>query len=336
MSDDKTYIELAHGGGGLRTLELVRDLFAREFSNPALDPLDDGALLPDPGGRLAMSTDGFVVRPRFFPGGDIGALAIHGTVNDLAVSGAVPRYLTLSAILEEGLPLAELRRIVTSAAAAAERCGVQVVAGDTKVVERGHGDGVYLTTAGIGVMREGYPSERPPAAGDALLISGPIGDHGAVVLAARLGLNTGALRSDCGPVTALVDALVQAGVSPGFLRDPTRGGLGMALCDVAEQTGLTAQVDERALPLRPEVAAVADITGVEPLFLACEGRVFAAMPGDQAQRAVAAWKGIPEGAGAAIIGRLSDARPGVVFLRTPVGGERTLLRPGGELLPRIC
>ncbi len=341
MSDPEPRIELAHGGGGQRTLELVREVFARALSNPALDALDDGALLPDPGGRLAVSTDGFVVRPRAFPGGDIGALAIHGTVNDLAVSGAIPRYLTLGAILEEGLPLAELRAVVASAAAAARACGVEVVAGDTKVVERGHGDGIYLTTTGIGVLRDGFPPAAWPGPGDVLLVSGPVGDHGAVILAARMELDVGTLRSDCAPVTGLVGALVEAGVAPTFLRDPTRGGLGVALCDLAEDAGpagapLAVEVEEDSIPVREQVAAVGEITGVDPLFLACEGRVLAAVPGAHAEAALAAWRARPDGADAAIVGRIGEDHRGRAVIHTRFGGRRTVLRPSGEQLPRIC
>lgn len=337
MAGDERRIELGHGGGGQLTRDLVREVFARHLSNPALDPLEDAGLLPDPGGRLAMTTDGFVVDPPVFPGGDIGSLAIHGTVNDLAVSGARPLGLTLGAILEEGVEWDHVDRIVRSAAAAAREAGVPVVSGDTKVVEKGKGDGIYLTTAGVGVLREGYPPATGPTAGDALLISGPVGDHGAVIVALRSGLEPGeGLRSDGAAVTPLVDALFDAGVVPRWMRDPTRSGLAGALCDLAEDRGLGVEIDEEGIPVRPAVATVCEITGVDPLYLACEGRVLAVVSAAEAARALAAWRALPTGRDASLLGHLTVHRPGRVVLHTRYGGARTLLRPATELLPRIC
>ena len=337
MAGDERRIELGHGGGGQLTRDLVREVFARHLSNPALDPLEDAGLLPDPGGRLAMTTDGFVVDPPVFPGGDIGSLAIHGTVNDLAVSGARPLGLTLGAILEEGVEWDHVDRIVLSAAAAARDAGVAVVSGDTKVVEKGKGDGIFLTTAGVGVLREGYPPDTGPTPGDALLISGPVGDHGAVILALRSGLEPGeGLRSDGAAVTPLVAALFEAGVIPRWMRDPTRSGLAGALCDLAEDRGLGVDAAEDAIPIRPAVASVCEITGVDPLYLACEGRVLAVVAGGDADRALEAWRALPAGRDASLVGHLSTERAGRVVLRTRFGGARTLLRPAAELLPRIC
>ncbi len=331
-------IRLEHGGGGEQTLALIRDVFAAELSNPVLDELGDAAVLPDPGGRIAVSTDSFVVSPRFFPGGDVGSLAIHGTVNDLAVAGARPVHLTLGAILEEGLPIEELRRIVRSAAAAARAAGVRVVAGDTKVVERGRGHGIYLNTAGVGVMRDGYPPpDASPRAGDVLVASGTLGDHGAVILAARMGIDVGSgLRSDASPVTPLVDALFDAGIVPRIMRDPTRGGLAGVACDLVQGSDRGVELEEEALAIAPEVASLADLTGVDPLVLACEGRLVALVDGGDAEAALAALRSHPAGRAASRIGVVSRSYPGRVVLRTGFGGLRTIARPGAELLPRIC
>jgi hydrogenase expression/formation protein HypE len=370
VTDDDRRITLGHGAGGRLTLDLVQGLFAPLLANRFLEPLGDAAVCPDPNGRIALTTDSFVVQPLFFAGGDIGSLAINGTVNDLAVAGARPLYLTLGVILEEGLPLADLERVIASIADAATRAGVQVVAGDTKVVERGKGDGIFLNTAGVGVVRSGYPrTDRGPASGDAILVSGPMGDHGAVILAARHGLIPGpGLASDCAPVTSLVDALFAAGIAPLFMRDPTRGGLAGVLADLAEIPGSGVRVEEAAVPIRPAVETVCAITGVDPWHLACEGRVVAVVAAEDAERAIAAWRAIPGGEAAARIGSItagsrgrvdagssgrSDAEsngradadisgrrgaesPGRVVLVTRYGGARLLLRPSAELLPRIC
>lgn len=354
---DVPRLTLGHGAGGRLTQALVRDLFAARLGNPLLAPLGDAALCPDPGGRIAMTTDSFVVDPLFFPGGDIGSLAVNGTVNDLAVAGARPLWLTLGAILEEGLPLADLERIVDSLAAAARAAGVSIVAGDTKVVERGKGDGAFLNTAGVGVLRDGYPrADRGPAPGDAVLVSGPLGDHGAVIVARRRGLDLQVdLASDCAPVTPLVDALFAAGVAPLFMRDPTRGGLAGVLADLAEMGAagneaagaagaarsaaprpFGVHVDEAAVPLRAAVAALGAITGIDPWHLACEGRVVAVVVAADTERALAAWRAAPGGEAAARIGELTAARPGQAVVATPYGGARLLLRPTAELLPRIC
>lgn len=338
MTVEGPRITLGHGSGGRLTLELVKGLFAPCLANRFLEPLGDAAICPDPGGRIAFTTDSFVVQPLFFAGGDIGSLAVNGTVNDLAVAGARPLYLSLGVILEEGFALAELQCVAASIAEAAIRADVQVVTGDTKVVERGKGDGVFLNTAGVGVLRSGYPrTDRGPAPGDAILVSGPLGDHGAVILAARHGLIPGpGLASDCAPVTPLIDALFAAGIAPLFMRDPTRGGLAGVLADLAESPGNSVRVEETTVPIRPAVDTICAITGVDPWHLACEGRVVAVVAADQVERALAAWRAVPGGEAAARIGCLDADSPGRVVLVTRYGGARLLLRPSAELLPRIC
>jgi len=334
MTGDR--ITLGHGSGGGLTGELIRSVFLDALHNPQLESLDDGALLARPAGPIALTTDSFVVDPLVFPGGDIGSLAICGTVNDLAVSGAVPQYLTIGAILEEGLPLSTLRQVVRSAAEAAQRAGVSVVTGDTKVVERGKGDGIYLNTAGVGTVRPAWASGPPaPAPGDAVLVSGPIGDHGAVILGARAGMEL-SLSSDCVPVTPLVDVLFEASIVPRFLRDPTRGGLCGVLCDLADGLGRSVALEEAAVPLHDAVETVCDITGVDPLMLACEGRVVAVVAEAASEHALELWRGTAQGAGAACIGSIQPDDKGQVVLTTRYGGERLLVRPSADPLPRIC
>ena len=331
-------ITLGHGSGGQATAELIREVFARALANPLLDPLDDGARLDDLEGPLALTTDSFVVSPRRFPGGDIGSLAVHGTVNDLAVSGAVPRYLTLGAILEEGLELDELRDVVASMAEAARRCGVAIVTGDTKVVERGKGDGIYLNTAGVGTVRREWAAGPPsPLPGDAVLVSGPLGDHGAVILAARSGIDAGpGLVSDSAPITHLVEALFTEGIVPRFLRDPTRGGLAGVLVDLADGAGLAVEIDEELIPVREATATVCDLAGLDPLQLACEGRVVAVVEAAHWRRALDCWHHTHGGRDAACVGRLVDGPHGRVVLQTRYGGARQIIRPTAEQLPRIC
>ena len=278
-------VTLAHGSGGRLTAELVHDIFLKHFANPALAPLSDAALLDRIDGRLAMTTDGFVVSPLFFPGGDIGRLAVNGTVNDLAVSGAVPRYLSAACILEEGMGLEELDQVARSMAAAAREAGVTIVTGDTKVVEKGHGDKIFVVTAGVGRLREDHPGGPATVRdGDAVLVSGPVGDHGAVIAAHRMKLDlSGGLRSDCGPVHHLVAALYEAGVHPRFMRDPTRGGLATVLAELGRASHLTARIQERSLPVRDGVRATCEILGLDPLYLACEGRVVVVVPPAEAE-----------------------------------------------------
>lgn len=334
MNDSR--ISLAHGNGGRRMRELIGDLFVRHLGNPLLDTGGDAARLPcPPGGELVLTTDGFTVQPLEFPGGNIGSLAVHGTINDLAVSGADPWYLTLGAIIEEGLEWTLLERLVVSMAKAAREAGVAVVTGDTKVVPRGQGGGVYFTTTGVGIRPTGplaAPERIRP--GDALLVSGPVGDHGTAVLLAReaFGLK-GELRSDSASVLPLTRAL--RGLSGlRFLRDPTRGGLATVAHELAHATGLTMRLVETAIPVRDPVRGVCDMLGYDPLYLACEGRVVAVVAPDQAREAQALW--LATGASrAAIIGTVENGPPRTV-LETPLGGERLLMELEEDPLPRIC
>jgi hydrogenase expression/formation protein HypE len=328
-------ITLAHGNGGRFMRELVRDVFARHFANPALDTAADAVALPAADGTLVTTTDGFIVDPLEFPGGDIGSLAVHGIVNDLAVSGATPRWLTLSFLIEEGLEIARLDRIAASIGTTAHACGVAVVAGDTKVLPRGQGGGLYLAATGIGTrgadVMLGMTRIRP---GDHLLVSGPVGDHGTAILLARndFGLY-GDLRSDSASVLAFARAAVGIGVR--FMRDPTRGGLATVANEISLETRLRVVLDEAALPLREEVRGICEMLGYDPLYLACEGRVVAVVDPARAAALLAAWRGLPGGEHAAGIGTIETGRPCVV-LRTALGGERLLEELEDDPLPRIC
>lgn len=334
----KGQVAMEHGAGGKASAQLVAQLFQRHFDDPALLAGDDGAALTLPHGRVVMSTDSFVVSPRRFPGGDIGTLAVCGTVNDLAMMGAQPLALTMGFILEEGLPLAELDAIAASMAATARTAGVRLVAGDTKVVERGHGDGVFINTAGLGLLPPGRSlSARQVAVGDVVIVSGPVGDHGACVLAQRPGYDLALdVVSDCAPLAGLVAALLAAAPATHALRDPTRGGVAGALNEIAWAAGLGFALDEAAVPVRSGVAAACDLLGLEPLDLPCEGRLLAFVPPHQASAALAALCAHPLGAGAAIIGQaVADDRHQVVAT-TGFGGRRLVEWRAGEPLPRIC
>ena len=331
-------VQLAHGGGGRVMRDLLERTLLPAFAHPTLEARHDAALLPRPGGRLAFTTDTFVVQPRTFPGGDIGELAVYGTVNDLAMGGATPLWLSCALVLEEGLPLGELERVVASMARAAARCGVAIVTGDTKVVDRGHGDGLYINTAGIGVVPDG-PAISPKAVrpGDAVLVSGDLGRHGVAVLSVRehLAFETPVV-SDCGPVHGLVAALQAGGLDLHGLRDPTRGGLASVLNEIALDAGLAIEVAERDIPIHDAVAAACEILGLDPLYVACEGRFVAFLPADQADQALDLLRAHPEGAGAACIGHVLEGPPGAVHLRTRLGTRRLLDLLSGEQLPRIC
>ena len=326
-------ITLDYGSGGKKTAALIDEIIIPELGNNTLNALGDGAILD---GQLAFSTDSFVVDPLFFPGGDIGKLCVCGTVNDLAMCGAEPKYLSLALIIEEGLPTESLRRIVASIKAAAEAAGVAVVTGDTKVVERGRGDGVYITTSGIGVVR--YPGLGPERMrpGDAVLISGTAGDHGAAVMLARDALMEGEIRSDCAALNGLVRAVLESGAQVRVLRDPTRGGVATTLCEFAESAALGIELDEAAIPVRRDVSAACGLLGLDPLYCANEGKMLAVVAAEDAERALAAMRGVPEGKNAAIIGRVISERPGKVVLRTAMGGGRILQKLAGAQLPRIC
>jgi hydrogenase expression/formation protein HypE len=331
-------ITLAHGSGGKATHTLVEAIFLEAFRNPLLEPLEDSAVLTVDGGRLAMTTDSFVVSPLFFPGGDIGDLAVNGTVNDLAVTGARPLWLSAGFILEEGLPVADLARIVTSMAAAAAAAGVQIVTGDTKVVQRGKGDGCYVTTTGVGVMERplslGVANARP---GDAVLVSGPIGDHGATIMLARGELDIESdIRSDTAAMNGLVECLLEATGAVRGLRDATRGGVATILNEVATASDVAVVVEEDAVPVRPDVRGACELLGIDPLHVACEGRLVAVVDGAAADTALAALRSHPLGAAAAIIGRVKDAPGGLVLLKTAFGGSRIVDLLVGDPLPRIC
>ncbi|GIH23251.1 hydrogenase expression/formation protein HypE [Acrocarpospora phusangensis] len=330
-------VTLAHGAGGKATQTLVEAVFVDAFRNPALESLDDGALVDVNGGRMVFTTDSYVVSPLFFPGGDIGDLAVNGTVNDLAVCGARPLYLSAGFILEEGFPIADLRRITASMAAAAARAGVQIVTGDTKVVQRGSGDGCYVTTSGVGVLdREltlGVLSVRP---GDAVIVSGPIGEHGITIMIARGELDIEAdLTSDTAAIHELVAALLDA-VPVHMLRDATRGGVATVLNEVAQAAGTAIVVEESAVPVRPIVNGACELLGLDPLYVACEGRFVAVVDGSYADTAVEVLRRHPLGEGAAVVGRVEADPAGLVLLKTTFGGTRIVDMLVGDPLPRIC
>jgi hydrogenase expression/formation protein HypE len=336
-------VTLAHGGGGKAMKDLIEDVFLGGLANAHLAPLEDQARI-DLGGlvargdRLAFTTDSFVVDPLFFRGGDIGRLAVCGTVNDLAVGGAVPLHLSCAVIIEEGLPLELLRRVVRSMADAAAEAGVEIVTGDTKVVHKGACDRLFVTTAGIGVIRAGLElGARAARPGDAVLVSGVLGDHGAAILCARgdMALET-PIASDCAPLGGLIDALLRAAPGVRCLRDATRGGLATVLNEFAAASGVAIEIDEAATPIRPEVRGFCEILGLDPLYLANEGRLAAIVAPDQADAALAALRSHPLGAGARRIGTVEAGEPGRVTMRTVLGGRRIVDMLVGEQLPRIC
>jgi len=330
------YISLAHGNGGRFMRELIEEVFARHLANPGLDTHSEAVSLALDEGEVMFTTDGFTVQPLEFPGGDIGSLAVHGTTNDLAVAGAEPVYLSLNAFIEEGMEIARLDRIVASLAATARAIGVRVVAGDTKVLRRGEGGGLYLATTGIGLrprgVRLGFDAIQ---AGDRVLVSGPVGDHGIAVLLAReqFGLR-GDMRSDAASVLPLTRAAMRY---PGlrFMRDPTRGGLATVCHEIQQATGLGVRLRQAEIPLRDAVQSVCDMLGYDPLYLACEGRVVAVVAETEAPAVLAQWRSLPQGSHAAVIG-VVDAHSQQVRLETELGGERLLEELEDDPLPRIC
>ncbi len=331
-------ILLAHGSGGKLSHELVARVMLPAFANPALDALHDGARVDVAGAKLAFTTDSHVVKPLFFAGGDIGRLAVCGTVNDLAVSGAVPLYLSAGFIIEEGFPVADLERIVASMRAAAAEAGVAIVTGDTKVVEKGAADGIYINTAGIGAVIPGTDiSPQRARPGQDIILSGPVGDHAVAVLACRHGLTLpAAVTSDCAPLGDLIGAVLTAAPSVAVMRDPTRGGLATTLNEIAVQAGVGIIVDEAAIPVRPEVRAVCDLLGFDPLYLANEGKVVIFVETEYSEKVLAAMRGHRYGREARVIGRVTAAPAGQVGLRTEIGGVRLLDMLAGDQLPRIC
>ncbi len=331
-------IDMTHGSGGRVTAQLIEEVFARHFDNELLAQGNDQAMFEVPAGRMVMSVDGHVVSPLFFPGGDIGSLSVHGTINDVAMSGARPLYLSAGFILEEGFALADLDRIVVSMARAAKEAGVLVVTGDTKVVERGKGDGVFITTTGIGVVPEGLDisgaNARP---GDAVLVSGYIGDHGVAIMSSRenLAFETG-IVSDSAALHGLVADMVAAVADIHTLRDPTRGGLAATLNEIAFQSRVGVKLFEQDIPLRAEVDAACELLGLDPLYVANEGKLVAICPPEQAETLLSAMRAHPLGRDAAIIGRVVEDDMGFVTMKTGFGGTRIVDWLAGEQLPRIC
>ncbi|MBF0481869.1 MAG: hydrogenase expression/formation protein HypE [Desulfovibrionaceae bacterium] len=328
---------LDYGSGGQASHRLVNELFLKHLGNAVLSVLDDAARL-DIAGPLAMSTDSFVVDPIFFPGGDIGALAVHGTVNDVAMLGARPRYLTCGFILEEGLPIEDLEKIVASMGAAAAEAGVLIVAGDTKVVPRGMADKIFINTTGIGeIFASPAPSGHRAAPGDAVLISGTLGDHGLAILSTRQGLSFDApVASDCASLNHLIVKVIEAAGDVHVLRDPTRGGLATTLNEIAGQSGVGVFIEESLIPVKPAVAAGCSFLGLDPLYLANEGKFICILPEANAQAALAVMRADPLGADAVRIGVVRAEHPGKVVMTTPLGGQRLMGMLEGEQLPRIC
>ncbi len=337
---DHDCVLLGHGSGGRMSADLLQRVFLPAFDNAILGDLEDQATIPMGAGglRVAFSTDSFVVRPLFFPGGDIGKLAVCGTVNDLAVGGAKPLFLAAAFILEEGLPLADLRRIVTSMQETCADVGVTIVTGDTKVVDRGKGDGVFITTSGIGVVPLGVTlSSCQPRPGDRIIVSGTIGDHGIAIMSVREGLEfETVLESDCAPLAGLTDLMLRACPRIRWMRDPTRGGLSSALNEMAGAARVGVKLDERAIPIRCEVRAACELLGLDPLYVANEGKLIAAVPESDVDHLLNTMRRHPHGENAALIGSVVADHPGLVTMKTLIGGERLVTMLAGEQLPRIC
>ena len=331
-------VDLTHGSGGRAMAQLVEELFARRLGNAYLGQGNDGAVLPMPPGRLVMSTDGHVVSPLFFPGGDIGCLSINGTINDVAVLGATPLYLAAGFILEEGFPLADLARLVDSMARAAGEAGVPVVTGDTKVVQKGAGDGVYITTTGVGVVADGEEFSGDRALpGDQIILSGSIGEHGMAIMAQREGLGFAApIVSDTAALHRLIAAMRASGAAIRTLRDPTRGGVATTLNEIARQSAVGMMLQEAALPVQPEVAAACEFLGLDPLYVANEGKLLAIVAAEDAERLLTAMRAHPLGQRAALIGSVHGDEHHFVQMSTAFGGRRIVDWLTGEQLPRIC
>ncbi|MFD4138685.1 hydrogenase expression/formation protein HypE [Streptomyces sp. NPDC058572] len=335
---DQPRVVMGHGGGGAMSAELVEHVFAPAFGGPVLAQLSDSAAVELGGARLAFSTDSFVVRPLFFPGGSIGDLAVNGTVNDLAMSGARAAYMSCGFILEEGVELSVVGRVAQALGAAARTAGVEVVTGDTKVVEAGHGDGIFINTSAIGLVPPGVdlrPQRVRP--GDAVIVSGPIGVHGVAIMSVREGLEFGVeIESDCAALGGLVEAMLAVTQDLHVLRDPTRGGLAAALNEIAAASGTGVVVEERAVPVPPPVANACAVLGLDPMYVANEGKLVAFVPREHADAVLASMRAHPLGREAAIIGETVQTHPGMVVARTGLGGTRVVDMPIGEQLPRIC
>jgi len=340
-------ILLGHGSGGMLTSQLIQQIFLPGFGNDILAALEDQATVSlngnakqngAKGQRIAFTTDSFVVRPLFFPGGDIGKLAVHGTVNDLAVGGATPLFISAAFILEEGLPLADLKRIVASMRQACDEAGVQLVTGDTKVVDRGKGDQIFITTSGIGVVPEGRTlSIRNARPGDKVILSGTMGDHGIAIMSVREGIEfETVLESDSAPLNDLTRVMLEACPSIRCMRDPTRGGVSSATNELADASRVGVRLEESALPLKAEVKAACEMLGLDPLYVANEGKLIVVVPPEDAQQLLVVMRAHSLGRNAAIIGEIVDDHPGMVVMRSLVGGERVVTLLAGEQLPRIC
>lgn len=334
----KDTVLLGHGSGGKLSAELVRDIFLPAFRNPALSRLDDQAIVNVNGSLLAVTTDSFVVKPLFFPGGDIGSLAVHGTVNDLAMGGARPLFISAAFILEEGLPMPTLRRVVDSLQRAASAAAVQVVTGDTKVVEKGNADGLFINTTGIGVVPEGLTlSANRAQPGDKVLLSGSIGNHGIAILAQREGLEfESSIVSDSAALHTLTARMLEVSHNIRCMRDPTRGGLSSTLNEIAEQSQVTIEIEESAIPICDEVKGACELLGLDPLYVANEGKLVAVVASRDADRVVDAMRQHPLGSQARIIGTVLAENPGIVIMRTPLGTTRIVDMLAGDQLPRIC
>ncbi len=337
---NKGKVEMIHGSGGRAMQQLISELFAAEFSNDYLNQGNDGAVLPQPpaNSRLVMATDAHVISPLFFPGGDIGCLSVHGTVNDVAMNGAVPLYLSAAFVLEEGYPLADLKRIVQSMAAAAKDAGVAIVTGDTKVVEQGKGDGVFITTTGLGYVAEGIELSGANAKpGDKILVSGSMGDHGVTILSMRESLGfESELQSDTQALHDLTAAMLEAVPTIKCLRDPTRGGLANTLNEIAHQSGVGVHLQEAQIPVKPVVASACEFLGLDPLYVANEGKLLAICPAEHAEQLLAVMRAHPKGADAAIVGEITEDPNHFVQMTTKFGGRRMVDWLNGEQLPRIC
>jgi len=332
------HIDMSHGGGGRAMVQLIADLFAKYLGNEYLAQGNDGAVLPPGNSRLVVSTDSHVVSPLFFPGGDIGSLSVHGTVNDVAVMGATPLYLTAGFILEEGFPLSDLARIVESMARAANQAGVKLVAGDTKVVEQGKGDGIFITTTGIGFLPEGvHLSGDLARPGDVLLVSGSIGDHGMAIMSKRENLSFDApILSDSAALNGLTAVMLATGAAIRVMRDATRGGLAATINEIAQQSGVGIHLEESAIPLKAEVAAACELLGLDPLNIANEGKLIAVCAAEDAEKLLAAMRAHPLGEDAAMIGKVVEDANAFVQMKTGFGGRRMVDWLFGEQLPRIC
>jgi hydrogenase expression/formation protein HypE len=332
------HVLLAHGGGGKLTQQLIQSVFLPHFTNPLLSPLHDGAVVTLNGVRCAFTTDAYVVHPIEFPGGDIGDLAVNGTVNDLAMCGARPLFLSAAFVIEEGMAMEELRRIAASMHAAAARAGVLLVTGDTKVVDRGKGDKVFITTSGLGIVREHVtiaPGRAAP--GDVLLLSGPVGMHGIAILSVREGLEfSGPVMSDTAPLADLVSTMLDVCPDIHVLRDPTRGGVASTLNEIATSAGVGMEIDETAVPVPDVVRGACEILGLDPLYIANEGKLIAVVPAEHAAAVLTAMQAHPLGIGAVVIGRVVADHPGTVLMKSPIGAMRILDMLSGEQLPRIC